>query len=269
MKAKPEIDRKVVRRGAEAHYEDALYYDQVYRRRREDVEFYADLAERNRGPVLELGAGTGRVSFAIAERGVEVVAVDRMKPMLDRAKARLAATSPAIRERVSLVRGDLRKLRLSRKFPLVIAPFNVFMHLYTRQDVEGALATVRAHLRPKGQFVFDVLMPDLRALVRDPERYYPSRPIKNPSDGQRYAYGELFHYDAVSQVQLVSMVFTGKTAPFKVSPLTQRQFFPAELDALLHYNGFEVLERYGEFDRSPLESESDSIISVCRARSKR
>ncbi|MEM9074804.1 MAG: class I SAM-dependent methyltransferase, partial [Myxococcota bacterium] len=77
-----------LRAGTDAHYEDGQYYDQVYRRRRKDVRFYADLAEARGGPVLELGCGTGRVTRAIADRGMDVVGVDRMEPMLRRARER-------------------------------------------------------------------------------------------------------------------------------------------------------------------------------------
>ena len=62
--------------GSEAHYEDGRYYDQAYRRRRHDVRFYTNLAVESGGPVLELGAGTGRVALAIAKAGVEVVGVE-------------------------------------------------------------------------------------------------------------------------------------------------------------------------------------------------
>jgi hypothetical protein len=47
------------------------------------------------------------------------------------------------------------------------------------------------------------------------------------------------------------------------APLALRYFFPLELEALLHYNGFKVLESYGDFDRSPLEQDSQQLIYVC------
>jgi hypothetical protein len=52
----------------------------------------------------------------------------------------------------------------------------------------------------------------------------------------------------------------------KVIPLSQRQFFPQELEALLHYNGFVVEHLWGDFSRAPLTGESESQIVVARAR---
>ncbi|MBW2161849.1 MAG: class I SAM-dependent methyltransferase [Deltaproteobacteria bacterium] len=125
--------------GSEAHYEDGRYYDQAYRRRRHDVRFYTGLAVESGGPVLELGAGTGRVALAIAKAGIDVVGIEPMEPMLEQARERLARLSRAARDRVELRKGDVERLRLRRKFPLVIAPFNVWMHLYAREDIERSL----------------------------------------------------------------------------------------------------------------------------------
>jgi SAM-dependent methyltransferase len=257
-----------IRRGAVAHYEDPQYYDFTYRRRREDVRFYADFAARSGGPVLELGSGTGRVSLEMAKRGVDVVGVESVPAMIARAKQKLAGLPANVKKRVKLRRGDLRKVRLREKFPLVISPFNVFMHLYTRADLEQALATVRAHLAKKGVFVFDVLMPDLVAMTRRPAKLYRGPSLTHPETGKRYHYLEAFEYDAPRQVQMVSMIFQDAVdiGDMRIVPLSQRQFFPQELETLLHYNGFAIERSYGDFDASPLETDSESQIIVARAR---
>src|SRR5471032_1573012 len=57
---------------------------------RRDVAFWRGVARAARGPVLELGCGTGRVSLPLARSGVRVVGIDRSAPMLDRAKKAVA-----------------------------------------------------------------------------------------------------------------------------------------------------------------------------------
>jgi hypothetical protein len=47
------------------------------------------------------------------------------------------------------------------------------------------------------------------------------------------------------------------------APLARRIFFTPELESLLHYNGFRVISRYGDWDRSPLTDESSLMIFVC------
>ncbi len=281
------IRERTLREGTEAHYRDPRYYDQTYRRRRGDVRYYVAQARRFGGPVLELGVGTGRVALALARSGFDVLGVDRSEPMLAHARARAEKLPRAARERLVLEAGDLRTFRAGGAkrargarlpkggFPLVIAPFNVFMHLYTREDVEAALATAKAHLGRDGRLVFDVLLPYPDGLARDPLRLYRAGHVTRPDDGKRYRYSESFEYDPASQVQIVRMFFEdeGDDRRTLVTPLAHRQFFPAELEALLHYNGFAIEERFGGFEGEPLDrgAESQVIVArrVTRARARR
>ena len=252
--------------GAESHYEDGRYYDQAYRRRRHDVRFYEELALTSGGPVLELGVGTGRVAFAIAKAGVHVTGVDPMKPMLEQAKRRLRSFPKSTQARVELRRGSLERLRLRRRFPLVIAPFNVWMHLYTRSQIERGFATVRHHLEPTGRFVFDVLLPDPVSMARDPARRYRGGQVSHPRDGVKYRYSEYFSYDPMTQIETTILDFehpTKRSASF-CTPLAQRQFFPAELEALLHYNGFDVVSHSGDFVGEAITSATESQVIVAK-----
>ena len=51
-------------------------YDASFPEEIGDVPFYEDLARRTGGPVLELGCGTGRVVWPLAEAGLHVVGLD-------------------------------------------------------------------------------------------------------------------------------------------------------------------------------------------------
>lgn len=260
--------KQAIATGAAAHYRDAAYYDRIYRKRTRDVAYYVAQALARGGPVLELGCGSGRVSMALAEAGVSVVGVDPLEEMLEAARHKRDQAPGEVRALLQLVRGDMRSVRLARRFALVIAPFNVFMHLYDRRDLERALETVRAHLRRGGRLIFDVSMPDYRALLRDPHRPYRSKDVRDPASGTRYGYEELFAHDARRQVQHVSMIFTNRAdeADVRVTPLSQRLFFPAELEALLHYNGFAVESLTGDFRSVGLSADDESMVVVARAR---
>jgi SAM-dependent methyltransferase len=252
--------------GTAAHYEDPAYYAQAYRARVEDVRYYAGVAERSGGPVLEYGCGNGRITLPIARAGVAVHGVDLSAPMLADLRARLRSEPPAVRERVTIRRGDMRAVRLARRFPLVLCPFNALLHLYARRDVEHFLARVRAHLAPRGELVLDVSMPDPAELARDPRRAYASPRFRHPS-GTTVRYAERFDYDRLRQILFVAMEFDpADGAPGWMTPLAHRQFYPQELEALLHYNGFAITAWYGDFDRAPITSSSPTMVIHARAR---
>jgi hypothetical protein len=63
-----------------------------------------------------------------------------------------------------------------------------------------------------------------------------------------------------AQRQLAS----GGVAPGgRVVQLSQRKFFPAELEALVTHAGFRVAERYGDFFFRPLGGSAESQVLVC------
>src|SRR5262249_14139511 len=72
--------------GSREHYADPALYDYEYRRRRADVTFYRELARRRGADrILELGAGTGRVTVPLARDGRQIVAVDPPPAVVGRA----------------------------------------------------------------------------------------------------------------------------------------------------------------------------------------
>jgi SAM-dependent methyltransferase len=232
------------------------------------------------GAVLEHGVGNGRVALPIARAGAKVTGIDHSRPMLDHLRGRLKDEPPAVRRRVKLVEGDIRTTRLGQRFPLVICPFNTALHLYTRHDVERWLDRVREHLLPEGELVFDISMPIPKDLARDPAVPYRTPPFDHPTAG-RVRYREHFDYDAVRQILFVSMFFERPPQKSKardsrrtaggefMTPLAHRQFYPCEMEALLHYNGFEVSALYGDFDRGPLVQRSDVMVWHARPRRAR
>jgi len=254
--------------GSLAHYADPAYYTSTYARRIDDVAFYVSLAQRARGAVLEYGVGNGRIALPMARHGVDVVGVDHSAPMLADLRARLRREPSEVRARVRVVRGDMRRARMKRRFPLVICPFNAALHLYTRADVERFLSRVRDHLSPGGRFVVDLSMPSLHDLAREPSRPHHAPRFRHPTSGTLVKNRERYDYDPVRQVLFVSMEFEALDDPQDawMTPLAHRQFFPCEWEALLQYNGFVVLRVEGDFQGGPLTKESDVMVWHARRR---
>ncbi|MGC4090718.1 MAG: class I SAM-dependent methyltransferase [Polyangiaceae bacterium] len=251
--------------GARAHYEDPDYYSATYGNRRHDVAYYAQKARLSRGPVLEYGVGNGRVALHVARAGIELVGVDLSARMLDDFRERLELEPPQVRARVTLVEGDMRRVRLERQFPLVIAPFNAMLHLYDRRDMEAFLAGVREHLTDDGRFLFDFSVPQPEDLLREPAHRYEAPPLRHAETGEVVRYAERFEYDPLRQLLLVRMEFSpeGESQEFSV-PLTHRQYFPREMEALLHYNGFSEILYTADFTDQAADRTVDSIVVSCR-----
>jgi len=223
--------------GAVLHYADPAAYDRRYASRTDDVTYYVRACRRAGGNVLEYGCGTGRITLALARAGLAVTGVDLSRAMLDRLRARLASESSTVRRRVELRHGDMRSMRFRRRFGTVIAPFNTFQHLYTRADVAAFLGCVRRHLEPTGTFRFDVYVPRMEELEID---------------------GEYSSYDPWTQI--LRLLFS----PDGDDQLSQRQFFPQELEMLLTYNGFDRIRYTADFTGAKLHEDAVSMVVTCR-----
>jgi SAM-dependent methyltransferase len=261
---------KELETGSRAHYADPAYYTEAYADRADDVDFYVKIAACSGGPVLEYGVGNGRIAIPSARAGMSVHGIDHSREMLGDLRERLIREPAEVRRRVRTRCGDMRRVRLGRRFALVVCPFNGLLHLYDRADVEQFLRRVREHMSPRGRFVFDVSMPDPQELSRDPNRPYNSPRFRYPG-GPVVSYAERFDYDRVRQILFVRMEFrpVGKRQLSWATPLAHRQFQPQELEALLHYNGLAVDAMSGDFSGGPLAQDSDVIVVTCRKRRRR
>ena len=273
------LDQKLVEdlidAGSREHYSDAALYDYEYRRRRADVTFYRELATRRfdgPGRILELGAGSGRVTVPLARDGHEVVAIDQSAAMLSGLRARVGKLPPAVANRITVLPGELCTFSAPGKFALAIAAFNVLEHLYTRGELDACLRRVAAHLAPGGAFAFDVQLPDLAWLSRDPNKRWAKTRFTDPNTGRATYYSTNHDYDPVNQIALIRIYYDpvdGK-GPSRIVKLTQRKYFPAELEALVAHAGLRMAERYGDFFWGPLDGSAESQVLVCeRAEARR
>ena len=268
-----ELAENIVDAGSREHYSDAALYDYEYRRRRADVTFYRELARQRlgiAGRILELGAGSGRVSLPLARDGHTVTALDQSVPMLAKLRTRVAALPAAVGARLAVVAGNLLDFALPKPvaapYPLVIAAFNVLEHLYTRVEVAACLARVATYLAPGGAFAFDVQLPDLTWLARDPEKRWARTRFTDPTTGRAMLYSTNHDYDPVGQIALIRLYYEpadGGPGPRRVVKLSQRKFFPAELEALVSHAGFRVVGHFGDFSFAPLSAGAESQVLVC------
>jgi len=230
-----------------------LLYDSVpLYAARQDIGFYLEEAKAARGPVLELGSGTGRILLPIACAGATIVGLDSSTNMLERCRQKLAAESAAVQGRVTLQQRDIHDFDLGERFPLIIAPFRVVQHLTTVDDQLHFLAAVARHLAPNGRFAFDVFNPYFAKLVEADGVEREDTPAQRLPDGRTlrraYRIARVRWVDQVSESELIYYV-DGKRY---VQAFEMRWYLAAELQHLLARAGFRVRAMYGDFARGPV-----------------
>jgi SAM-dependent methyltransferase len=111
----------------------------------EDLSLWRALAEEHGSPVLDVGAGTGRITLDLARHGHQVVALDLDGELLDELARRAAGLD------VETSRADAREFDLGdRVFRLCLVPMQTIQLLGGRSGRERFLRRARRHLAPGG-----------------------------------------------------------------------------------------------------------------------
>ena len=131
---------------------DLLYSDKDYAA---EVLYIDELIKKlapGTKSILDLGCGTGKHDKLIAEKGYSVHGVDMSENMIERAQA-LAGSK--LNKELTFSTGDIRTIKLKRKFDVVVSLFHVMSYQTTNEDLQMAFNTVKEHLNPGGIFIFD------------------------------------------------------------------------------------------------------------------
>lgn len=182
------------------------------------------------GELLEFGSGTGRHGRQLAARGYAVHGIERSAEMVARARQEDGFTCEI---------GDVRHVRLGRRFSAVLALFHVVSYQIGNADVRAVFARAAEHLEAGGLFVFDVWYTPAVLAQR------PSVRVKRVSgpgiEVTRIAEPAL--YPNENRVDVHYTIFARDTASGRVDVLKEahpmRHFSLPELDLLAADAGFE------------------------------
>jgi SAM-dependent methyltransferase len=235
----------------------------------EDLEFWRDAARRSGGPVLDLGCAVGRVAIPLAEDGHEVWALDASEAMLAELRSRAAAAGARVASRIHVVQADMCAFSLERRFALAIAAMNTLQTLLTGDRQLACLRTVREHLAPGGELVFDVALPDVGDITSTFGVVRHMAEHHDPQTGATLVHSAWYEsYDPLDQTLRFTIQIDEIDAGGHVARYLRHHrvhlYLPTELAHLLARAGLEVVEILGDWDGTPVDPGSDRQIYRCR-----
>jgi SAM-dependent methyltransferase len=128
---------------------EVIWHDLECGRYAADLPLWRALADEEAGPILDLGAGSGRVALDLARHGHAVTALDTDAELLAALAARAAAA--ALDGEVRTVRADARDFSLDgERFGLILVPMQTVQLLGGADGRVRMLRAARAHLAPGG-----------------------------------------------------------------------------------------------------------------------
>lgn len=240
---------------------------------RGDLAFFRGLAARTGGAICEVGAGTGRVLFALAEltgdrplHGVEPSAF--MREGFERKRERLPAE---VAGRVHIHAGEFARIPLaSGSLGLVFGAFRSFQHVLGADEQLAALVEMRRVLAPGGVMAIDLFDPPYGLLADTRERL--GKRFKTP-EGTIVSRYESRRLVRERQLVIVTLRWVERVAGGERRGAVLREeresygvryTFPFELLHLVWRAGFEEVELFGGYDGRPIGPEPRELVVVAR-----
>jgi SAM-dependent methyltransferase len=220
------------------------YYDLIYKDKKypEEAAYINKLIKKynpDSKSILDLGCGTGTHANLLAEFGYDITGVDNSEEMLQAASNQIKGN---LKNNIKFMKGDIREIRLTKKFDNIVSLFHVFSYFVTNEDVKKAFATVKEHIKDDGFFIFDcwygpaVLydLPKVRVKKMEDDNIKVVRIVEPEINANRN------YVDVNYQIFIIDK----KTNDFKELKETHRMrfFFTPEIEEYLNSYGLKLID---------------------------
>ena len=245
--------------GPDPYALDAAFYDAIHGEGGEDLDFWLPFAAEHGGPILEVGAGTGRIALPLARAGHAVTALDPSPAMLAIARERAAAGGLA----VAFLHGRLPGAQLPpAAFNAIILPNDVFLACSAPGEQLGALRAAAAALAPRGRIALDVAGPGHWLDVEDNGE--PLLAFSGELDGKPLTAWHTREDDPDTQIRRLRIRYELGAADGGARAVESehvlRYVTCAEVTEFLETASLRVLDTWGDYALSPLTNGSERLI---------
>lgn len=243
--------------------ERVALYDAVHTGTEGDVEFYLRLAE-GASSVLELGCGSGRVLVALASAGYDATGIEKDSDKLEAARTRALEAGVS----VELVRTDMARFDLGRRFDRIFIPYTGIYCLLTPARVASALRCVAAHLAPEGLFAFDAYAADdfhtyMRPEDHPDDQLEPVTTIEHA--GERLEVLEKSRWNRKQQRVDATYLYVTEDGQIRhEQTIGHRYLLRRQLDPLLARAGLKLVAVQGDFEGAPYDPSDGSLVVIAR-----
>ena len=238
---------------------DAAFYDAIHGDGGDDLDFWLPFVAEHGGPVLEVGAGTGRIALPLARAGHAVTALDPSPAMLAIARQRAADEGLA----VTFVDGRLPGAELPpAAFATVILPNDVFLACASGDEQAAALRAAASALAPRGRLALDVAGP---GHWLDPDGNGEPIPAwSGDVGGERLEVWHVRQDDLEAQTRRLRIRYQVTGAGGQMNRVESEHVlryvtFP-EITSMLEAAGLRVLDTWGDYLLGALTNASERLI---------
>lgn len=215
--------------------------------------FYTEYLKLIPSPICELGIGTGRIAFALANQyGKTIYGIDESPKMLEITQEKF--DTAGLSSQIHLICSDMVHFSLPQKMNAIYLPFRTIGHLLNKEDILQLFTSVYNALDDEGIFIFDHYI-----FSKDWAETHNQKKIQMFKSNDTLI-EDYYDYDFPNKLMNCKIYVNGKVqSKFKFSYND-----PPYYTDLLKECHFIIDTLYGDFDNSLYNEESFSQIYICK-----
>ncbi len=243
-------------------YYNLLYKDKDYQK---EVDYIISIIKQynpSAQSILNLGCGTGKHDFFLSQKGYTVTGIDLSETMISEAKK--YATNNT---NLDFSQGDIRTIRLGKKYDVVVSLFHVISYQITNDDLLKAFSTAWEHLAEGGIFIFDYWYGP--AVLTDKPEHRVKKLENDEIKVTRTAEPTLYPNENYVDVKYNITIEDKKKSLTKnlEEVHKMRYLFIPELEMALDQSGFKIEASTEWLNNQPLSVLSWNGVSMCTKKS--
>jgi len=242
-----------------------------------EARFIASLPASQPGTtfVLDLGCGTGRHALELCATGFDVIGIDYLDDLVQRAR-----TNAALRKlsRVQFEVADCREVDLGRQFDLVLCLYDVIGTYADDKENTRILINIARHLRPGGTALISVMNLELTerrakhffSIAKEPDKLLALKPSATMEQTGDIFDPEYYMLDSDTNIVYRKEQFSAGTSLPAELIVRDRRYRKDDIETMCRTAGLEVLwsrfVRAGRWDQ-PVDHDHDrakEILLYCR-----
>ena len=234
-------------------------YDDQFWWKKDDIEFWKDILNPTSNTILEIAAGTGRLAEPLIREGFDYTGLEISDEYCRHANRKLQEIS----DKQFVIQGDMRNFNLDKKYDRVFIPFNSLLHILNENDLLITFKNIRKHMHSNSKLFIDIFFPH-------PEHLINSRNLEkrveffNSINKKETIIKEKILYNSDTEIIQVSWFYENNNKIYKEFFFDMKIYYPDTMNRILVDSGFEVLNIWGDYNKSILTELSNLQIYKCQ-----
>lgn len=219
----------------------------------DDLSTYLQMIGPGPGQMVEVGAGTGRLTVGFLEAGWEVIAVEKSKPMLARLQS---VANDWLGSSLHCVRTDVLDMPIPkiRRWDAVVLPYSVICYITDTERLDAWLKKIRGAMKPGGTLILDAFIPRQAVAAMGEFQLDYNRKL---SDGLLERHKKITPLnDGVNQIDRRYIITKASGQKVIETRSFIRPFEPKELRELVAQSGFHCQMESHDYGESTAETEA-------------